>query len=275
MPKPKAAGGGTAAAAKAAARQQQAPPPQAVQQQRLRPVYVALDNHNFTKVLKLTTAEPICHWDLTKALRVIALDRSGRKREALGLLRDVLGHGCYDELEDRILQMDVGLPPSTSTSTSTSVGGTGAGGGGGAGAGGKSKGGKKGKSKKGGSAASSSSSATGGGTKSILRSETNAAAAHAHAVDYVDLLDVPPWKRRMTRQKDKAESSLKDENNKANIIVDDVSCTLCIVSLLCFGPASMPALIFPDSTYLKLSAHCNCLSPTSTSFESYRWCWQR
>ena len=128
MPKPKAAGGGTAAAAKAAARQQQAPPPQAVQQQRLRPVYVALDNHNFTKVLKLTTAEPVCHWDLTKALRVIALDRSGRKREALGLLRDVLGHGCYDELEDRILQMDVGLPPSTSTSTS--VGGTGAGGGG-------------------------------------------------------------------------------------------------------------------------------------------------
>ena len=272
MPKPKAAGGGTAAAAKAAARQQQAPPPQAVQQQRLRPVYVALDNHNFTKVLKLTTAEPICHWDLTKALRVIALDRSGRKREALGLLRDVLGHGCYDELEDRILQMDVGLPPLISTSTS--VGGTGAGGGGGAGVGGKSKGGKKGKSKKGGSAASSSSSATGGGTKSILGSETNAAAAHAHAVDYVDLLDVPPWKRRMTRQKDKAESSLKDENNKANIIVDDVSCTLCIVSLLCFGPASMPALIFPDSTYLKLSAHRNCLS-TPTSFEPYRWWWQR
>ena len=124
MPKPKAAGGGTAAAAKAAARQQQAPPPQAVQQQRLRPVYVALDNHNFTKVLKLTTAEPICHWDLTKALRVIALDRSGRKREALGLLRDVLGHGCYDELEDRILQMDVGLPPLISTSTSVGGGST-------------------------------------------------------------------------------------------------------------------------------------------------------
>ena len=232
MPKPKAAGGGKAAAAAKAAAQQQAPPPQVVQQQRLRPVYVALDNHNFTKVLKLTTAEPICHWDLTKALRVIALDRSGRKREALGLLRDVLGHGCYDELEDRILQMDVGLPPSTSTSTS--VGGSGAGGGGGAGAGGKSKGGKKGKSKKGGSAASSSS-ATGGGTKSsLVGSETNAAAAHAHAVDYVDLLDIPPWKRRMTRQKDKAESSLKDENenDKANIIIDDVSCTLCVSFVL-------------------------------------------
>ena len=53
-------------------------------------------------------------------------------------------------------------------------------------------------------------------------------------MDYVDLLDVPPWKRRMTRQKDKAESSLKDENenDKANIIIDDVSCTLCVSFVL-------------------------------------------
>mmetsp|Transcript_10398 Transcript_10398/g.29232 ORF Transcript_10398/g.29232 Transcript_10398/m.29232 type:complete len:1193 (+) Transcript_10398:2-3580(+) len=133
--------------------------------------------------------------------------------------------------------MDVGLQP-----TSTSAGGSGSGdssaGGGGAGAGanasssstggGKSKGGKKGKGKKGGSAASSSSSAT-GGTKSS--SEANAA-AHAHAVDYVDLLDVPPWKRRMTRQKEKAESSLKDESNKPNIIVDDVVLATLKVTLL-------------------------------------------
>ena len=210
MPKSRS-NGSAAAAAKAAT---QAPPSQAVQQQRLRPVYVALDNHNFTKVLKLTTAEPACQWDLTKALRIIALDRSGRKREALGLLRDVLGHGCYEELEDCLIQMDVGLPQ-----VPTSAGGSAGVGGAGAGAkssvGGKSsKGGKKGRGKKGGT---SSSSAAAAGAKSD----------NMHAVDYVDLLDVPPWKRRMLRQKKKAEYSLKDgigiDTNEANIIVDDVS----------------------------------------------------
>ena len=146
---------GSAAAAKAAT---QAPPSQAVQQQRLRPVYVALDNHNFTKVLKLTTAEPACHWDLTKALRIIALDRSGRKREALGLLRDVLGHGCCDELEDRLIQMDVGLPQaSKSAGCSAGAGGAGAGANTSPGGGKSSKGGKKGKGKKGGCAATAPS----------------------------------------------------------------------------------------------------------------------
>lgn len=215
MPKSRSNAGSAAAAAKTA---QAAAPPQAVQQQRLRPVYVALDNHNFTKVLKLTTAEPACHWDLTKALRIIALDRSGRKRDALGLLRDVLGHDCYDELEDRLTQMDVGLPQAP-----MSMGGGAGAGSAGSGAytssgGGKpSKGGKKGKGKKGGSAAhSSSSSSSAAGAKL----ETT---ANAHVVDYVDLLDFPPWKRRMIRQKKKAESSLKEGSDEANIIVDEVS----------------------------------------------------
>lgn len=238
MPKSRS-NAGSAAAAKAAT---QAPPSQAVQQQRLRPVYVALDNHNFTKVLKLTTAEPACYWDLTKALRIIALDRSGRKREALGLLRDVLGHGCYDELEDRLIQMDVGLPQvSTSAGGSAGAGGAGAGAKTSSGGGKSSKGGKKGKGKKGGGAAPSSSSSSGSGSKSDTTGN------NMHAVDYVDLLDVPPWKRRMHRQKNKAESSsLKDGNNEANIIVDDVSAHDCLsfrsstfVSLLPLLPCEM------------------------------------
>ena len=220
MPKSRS-NAGSAATAKAAT---QAPPSQAVQQQRLRPVYVALDNHNFSKVLKLTTAEPACHWDLTKALRIIALDRSGRKREALGLLRDVLGHGCYDELEDGLIQMDIGLPQvSTSAGGSAGAGGAGAGVNTSSGGGKSSKGGKKGKGKKGGCAAPSSSSSAAG-----AKSDTTG--NNMHAVDYVDLLDVPPWKRRMLRQKKKAESSLKDGigNNEANIIVDDVSVHDCL-----------------------------------------------
>ena len=218
MPKSRSNGSAAAAAAKAAT--QQAPPSQAVQQQRLRPVYVALDNHNFTKVLKLTTAEPACHWDLTKALRIIALDRSGRKRDALGLLRDVLGHDCYDELEDRLTQMDVGLPQAP-----MSMGGGAGAGSAGSGAytssgGGKpSKGGKKGKGKKGGSAAHSSSSSSSSSSAGAKLETT----ANAHVVDYVDLLDFPPWKRRMIRQKKKAESSLKEGSDEANIIVDEVS----------------------------------------------------
>ena len=236
---PKSRSNGSAAAAAAAKAATKAPPSQAVQQQRLRPVYVALDNHNFTKVLKLTTAEPACQWDLTKALRIIALDRSGRKREALGLLRDVLGHGCYEELEDRLIQMDVGLPQvSTSAGGSAGVGGVGAAANTSSGGGKSSKGGKKGKGKKGGSAAPSSSSSAAAGAKSD----------NMHAVDYVDLLDEPPWKRRMLRQKKKAESSLKDgiDTNEANIIVDDVSAHDCLsfrsstfVSLLPLLPCEM------------------------------------
>ena len=222
MPKSRSNGSAAAAAAKAAT--QQAPPSQAVQQQRLRPVYVALDNHNFTKVLKLTTAEPACHWDLTKALRIIALDRSGRKREALGLLRDVLGHGCYDELEDRLIQMDVGLPQvSKSAGCSAGAGGTGAGANTSSRGGKSSKGGKKGKGKKGGSAAAAPSSSS-----LAAEAKSDTTGDNMQAVDYVDLLDVPPWKRRMLRQKKKVESSLKDSNNEANIIVDDVSVHDCL-----------------------------------------------
>lgn len=164
---------------------------------RLRPVYSALDNHNYTKALKLTAVEPSCHWDLTKALRIIALDRSGRKREALGLLRDVLGHDCYDELEDRIVQTDIGMPIVAEPPS----------GGSGGGGGGKSKGGKKGKGKKSHHAAQSASS-------------PKAATTDPAPLDYVDLLDVPPWKRRMQR----GGRTLSDgeKKPKANVFTDDV-----------------------------------------------------
>jgi hypothetical protein len=213
MPKSRNTGGAGGPAAVQA-------PPQAVQQQRLRPVYIALDNHNFTKALKLTTAEPACHWDLTRALRIIALDRSGRKREALGLLRDVLGHDCYDELEDRLMQMDVGLPQAPTSAGGARAGGAGAGSSASSG-GGKSKAGKKSKGKKGGNVTPSYSSSS---LPSSSSAGTESNAAHPRVVDYVDLLDVPPWKRRMLRQKKKkSESSLKNGSNEANVIVDDVS----------------------------------------------------
>lgn len=176
-----------------------ATPPQAVQQTRLRPVYSALDSHNFTKALKLTTIEPSCHWPLTKALRIIALDRSGRKREALGLLRDVLGHECYHELEDRILQMDVGLPVVAEPASSASA----AGGGGG----GKPKGGKKGKGKKSQATAPSKPG------------NSSAATSPPEPIDYVDLLDAPPWKRRMQRRQ---KASVDGRKDNANVLTDDV-----------------------------------------------------
>ena len=58
----------------------------------LRPIYQALDMRNYGKALKLTSAAPQNEWDIVRALRVHALERSGKKREALVLLWEVIVH---------------------------------------------------------------------------------------------------------------------------------------------------------------------------------------
>ena len=56
----------------------------------LHPIYQALDAHNYTKALKLSAVAPQNEWDIVRALRVHALGRSGKKREALVLLWEVI-----------------------------------------------------------------------------------------------------------------------------------------------------------------------------------------
>ena len=202
------------------------PPAQEVQQARLRPVYNALDQKNYSKVLKLTNIEaknePICQWDLTKALRVVALDRSGRKRDALVQLQVVIGSGgCWYELNDHILQMDAGLPGSTSTSALTSasvldptVGFSAA-----ASAPNSKSKGKKGKGK--GKKAHPPSN-----PPNDLRS---AQVSDLSQIDLVDLLDEPTWKRYM-----KVMGEAQKNVPEKEIIVDDVVLATLKVSLLSF-----------------------------------------
>eukprot|EP00956_Cyclotella_meneghiniana_P013497 scaffold19553_cov64-Cyclotella_meneghiniana.AAC.6 len=61
----------------------------------LHPIYQALDTRNYVKAIKLTSPN-LDHgsWDIVKALRIHAYDRSGKKREALCLLWELLTSSC-------------------------------------------------------------------------------------------------------------------------------------------------------------------------------------
>ena len=68
-----------------------APPNEQVSSRTLHPIYQAVDARNYTKALKLTApSQTHSEWDIVKALRVHALERSGKKRDALVLLWEVL-----------------------------------------------------------------------------------------------------------------------------------------------------------------------------------------
>ena len=61
----------------------------------LHPIYQALDSHNWNKALKLTQSSSCAddtsrRWDIVRALRAHALERAGKRREALVLLWEVL-----------------------------------------------------------------------------------------------------------------------------------------------------------------------------------------
>jgi len=68
------------------------PPNEQVSSKRLHPIYQALDTHNYTKALKLTapTSSSQVDWDIIRALRIHALERSGKVKESLVLLWELL-----------------------------------------------------------------------------------------------------------------------------------------------------------------------------------------
>ncbi len=66
------------------------PPNEQTSARVLHPIYQALDTHNYSKALKLTSAAPQNEWDIVRALRVHALGRSGKRHEALVLLWEVV-----------------------------------------------------------------------------------------------------------------------------------------------------------------------------------------
>ena len=68
------------------------PPNDQVSSQKLHPIYGALDTHNYSKALKLTspTSPSQVDWDIIRALRIHALERSGKVKESLILLWELL-----------------------------------------------------------------------------------------------------------------------------------------------------------------------------------------
>jgi len=94
---------------------------------KLRPIYQAIDTHQYSKALKLTLAAPQNAWPITIALRCHCLERGGpsRYREACIELRSlvsVFGEDGWEELEERIwlLSLDSNASPDAN-----SAGGTG------------------------------------------------------------------------------------------------------------------------------------------------------
>ena len=67
------------------------PPSEQVSSKTLHPIYQALDTHNYTKALKLTApSSNTVDWDIIRALRIHALERSGKVKESLILLWELL-----------------------------------------------------------------------------------------------------------------------------------------------------------------------------------------
>ena len=90
------------------------PSPSTEQQssQKLHPIYQALDAHNYTKALKLTSSSSSSNdhhnddttnqWDIVRALRVHALERCGKTREALVLLWEILVTNVVLSIDDAV-----------------------------------------------------------------------------------------------------------------------------------------------------------------------------
>ena len=103
--------------------------------------------------------------------------------------------------------MDVGLPVVAESASPSSSSATATGGGGG-----KSRGGKKSKGKKSHAAPPP-------------KPDTSNAAPSPAPIDYIDLIDVLPWKRRMQRRQKALADGTK---HKANVFTDDVRVILII-----------------------------------------------
>ena len=81
------------------------PPNEQTSSKILQPIYSAIDSRNYAKAIKLTTPPNNVNatgsryeWDIVKALRIHALERSGKRRESLLLLWEVLASSsCGDE----------------------------------------------------------------------------------------------------------------------------------------------------------------------------------
>ena len=94
---------------------------------KLRPIYQAIDTHQYSKALKLTLGAPQNAWPITIALRCHCLERGGpsRYREACIELRSlvsVFGEDGWEELEERIWLLSL---DSNASSDANSAGGTG------------------------------------------------------------------------------------------------------------------------------------------------------
>ena len=94
---------------------------------KLRPIYQAIDTHQYSKALKLALGAPQNAWPITIALRCHCLERGGpsRYREACIELRSlvsVFGEDGWEELEERIWLLSL---DSNASSDANSAGGTG------------------------------------------------------------------------------------------------------------------------------------------------------
>lgn len=68
-----------------------------VRARKLQPIYNAIDSRNYKMALKLCAKKDLEKWDMVKALKAHALERTGRADEALDLCREVKARNPTDE----------------------------------------------------------------------------------------------------------------------------------------------------------------------------------
>lgn len=68
-----------------------------VRARKLQPIYNAIDSRNYKMALKLCAKKDLEKWDMVKALKAHALERTGRADEALELCREVKARNPTDE----------------------------------------------------------------------------------------------------------------------------------------------------------------------------------
>jgi hypothetical protein len=181
---------------------------------KLRPIYQAIDGHQYSKALKATLGKPQNTWPITIALRSHCLERCGpsRYREACIELRNLLGifgNDKWEELDERIwllsldsnTLLDIHNATTASVSASTSANGThnvtDAVAGNNISSSSNTNGGKKGKGKKAGKGKKTKSNTAPLSTtaSSSSASEMTLAATQHESLDIIHVLDMPIYER--------------------------------------------------------------------------------
>jgi hypothetical protein len=229
---------------------------------KLHPIYVALENHNFTKAIKLCLAQPPSN-TLAQALLAHAYARSGQRYKALLTLESILGSEGFPELRLEIkysleLRLEQQQPQDASAHPPTTPAGSAA----------SKKGGKKGKKK------------VQAATAAPTASTPTATANDLKDWDLIDQLDTPPVLPDGWEQLPPSDKALTDQtllSTLASTLLNHLKLPLSNYQLYCWAAstntddeeaankaylAGFPVLVAPqyESLTLSILAHMQVLA---------------